>query len=297
VSQVAPWAYDLSELPPPPPPALVVDQVCAAYGPYRALFGVSFTVRAAQIVALLGSNGAGKSTVARVVTGLLPVTNGRVFLAGSEATNLPAHALARGGVAHVPEGRGVFGRLTVEENLTISFHSRLGRSKVQSALEQAFLTFPILAERRHQRAGTLSGGQQRLLSLAKVLVAPPRLLVADELSLGLAPIVVDAVYEGLRQIHSRGTAIVVIEQQVERVLELASSAVVLEHGQVAFEGSAADARAAVGALLQRRSAATSHPVPSGSHPGWTRPQLEWRWARRRHQARDIALGSSSEYQQ
>ncbi len=199
----------------PTAPALEVSHVSAGYGPYRALFDVSFTVPVGGVVALLGSNGAGKSTVARVVTGLVPSDRGTISIGGQDMTGKPAFRIARHGVAHVPEGRGVFANLTVEENLVVAYRQRLGRKAVTGALGRTYETFPVLGERRRQRGGTLSGGQQRLLSLAKVLVAPPRLLVADELSLGLAPVVIDAVYVGLRDIHRAGTALLVVEQQVD----------------------------------------------------------------------------------
>ncbi|MHB8219762.1 MAG: ABC transporter ATP-binding protein [Acidimicrobiales bacterium] len=238
--------------PPTAPAALDVDGVSAAYGPYRALFNVSFRVPAGSVVALLGSNGAGKSTVARVVSGLLPSTSGTIRMDDVDVTGWPAHRIARAGMAHVPEGRGIFASLTVEENLTVVFRQRAGRAGVAAALDRAYQSFPVLGERRKQRGGTLSGGQQRLLSLAKVLVVPPRLLVADELSLGLAPVVVDAVYEGLRAINATGTAILVVEQQVDRALDLADGAVVLEHGAAAFVGLATQATVAVEKVLAAR---------------------------------------------
>jgi len=233
-------------------PILELDGVSASYGPYRALFGVSFAVGAGEAVALLGSNGAGKSTVARVVSGLLAVTEGRMTMEGVDRTNQQPYRLARAGVAHVVEGRGVFGRLNVEENLTLAFRQRVGRGGLVACLEQAYEAFPILALRRHQKGANLSGGEQRMLSLAKVLVVPPRLLVADELSLGLAPAVIDVVYENLRRIHSAGTALLVVEQHVDRIVGLAARAIVLEHGSVAFLGRASDAVAAVEALLAAR---------------------------------------------
>jgi branched-chain amino acid transport system ATP-binding protein len=236
---------------------LVLDNVCAGYGPYRALFNVSFRVPAGGVVALVGSNGSGKSTVARTVTGLVTATEGRVLLSGRDITKLPAYKIARLGMAHVVEGRGVFSSLTVAENLTLAFRQRAGRHLLAGNLERAYEAFPILGERRRQLAGTLSGGQQRLLSLAKVLVVPPQVLVADELSLGLAPVVVDTVYEGLREINGNGTALVVVEQQVTRVLELADHAVVLDRGSVAYEGAPSGAGQAVEKIMARREAAAS----------------------------------------
>jgi branched-chain amino acid transport system ATP-binding protein len=236
---------------------LSLQGVCAAYGPYRALFDVTFRVPPRGVVALVGSNGAGKSTVARTVTGLVTATSGRVMFDGVDVTGLPAYKIARLGMAHVVEGRGVFSTLTVEENLTIAFRQRAGRSKLSANLERAYTAFPILGERRKQMAGNLSGGQQRLLSLAKVLVVPSKVLVADELSLGLAPVIVDQVYEGLQEINRNGTALVVVEQQVHRALTLANWAVVLDHGSVAYEGEPGGASEAVEALMARREEAAA----------------------------------------
>ena len=236
---------------------LTLRNVSSAYGPYRALFDVSFRVPAGGVVALVGSNGAGKSTVARTVTGLVTASAGQVLFDGRDVTNLPAYKIARLGMAHVVEGRGVFSSLTVEENLTLAFRQRDGRGKLRDNLERSFSAFPILGERRRQMAGTLSGGQQRLLSLAKVLVVPSKVLVADELSLGLAPVVVDTVYEGLEEINRNGTTLVVVEQQVHRVLQLANWAIVLDHGSVVYEGEPAGAAKSVEALMERREKAAA----------------------------------------
>jgi branched-chain amino acid transport system ATP-binding protein len=237
-------------------PVLILENVNASYGPYRALFDVSFKVPAGGVLALVGSNGAGKSTVARTVTGLVTASSGRIVFADTDITKMPAYKIARLGMAHVVEGRGVFASLTVEENLTLAFRQRAGRKLLAGNLDRAYAAFPILGERRRQRAGTLSGGQQRLLSLAKVLVVPPHILIADELSLGLAPVVVDAVYDGLKEINRNGTALVVVEQQVSRALELADCAVVLDRGCVAYQGEPSGAGKAVEAIMARREQAT-----------------------------------------
>jgi branched-chain amino acid transport system ATP-binding protein len=234
------------------PPALELDEVSAAYGPYRALFAVSFSVGEGEALALLGPNGAGKSTVARVASGLVPVSSGRVRVDGRDVTGEPAWRIARAGLAHVPEGRGVFLSLSVEENLVLAFARRARRGNVSASLERAYARFSLLGERRRDRAGTLSGGQQRLLSLAKVLIVPPKVLVADELSLGLAPSVIDDVYAALADVRREGTALVVVEQQVDRALAIASSAVVLERGSVAYFGPAPGARTVVERVLARR---------------------------------------------
>ena len=221
-------------------PALALRGVTAAYGPFRALFGVDLEVRSGEAVALLGANGAGKTTVARVATGLVAPTTGRVEVAGSDLAGRPAYAFARAGVAHAPEGRSVFATLTVEENLTLG-RRRLGRAVVQTGLEKAFELFPVLGQRRTQLAGTLSGGQQRMLSLARVLVEEPTVLVADELSLGLAPIVVDSVYEVLGRLRGQGISLLVVEQQVGHALDLCDRVVLLRHGSVAWEGASDEA--------------------------------------------------------
>jgi branched-chain amino acid transport system ATP-binding protein len=219
---------------------LELRDVCASYGPFRAIFDVSFSVPERGVVALLGANGAGKSTIARVVTGLVPLRSGSVRFAGRELGGFKAWKIARLGIVHAPEGRSVFASLTVQENLTLDFSRTLGRRRVAEGLDRAFELFPRLGERRAQIAGTLSGGEQRMLSLARVLVRPPRLLVVDELSLGLAPIVIDALYETLRRVNEAGTALLIVEQYVARALALAQSAVVLRHGEVVYDGSVAE---------------------------------------------------------
>ncbi|MGA3216472.1 MAG: ABC transporter ATP-binding protein [Acidimicrobiales bacterium] len=218
------------------PPVLELRGVSAAYGRYRALFEVSLSIPAGSVTALVGPNGAGKSTIARVVTGLVPSTKGTIVFAGEDVTGLSTWRLVRLGIAHAPEGRSVFATLDVEDNLRLTFMRALGRKGTGEALERAFGRFPGLAHRRRQLAGTLSGGEQRMLALARVLAVPPKLLVVDELSLGLAPRVVDDVYKALREIRDAGTSLLVIEQQLPRALELAGQIVVLRKGQVVEAG-------------------------------------------------------------
>ena len=187
-----------------------------------------------------------------MATGLVPVTAGSVFFEGSDITGMAAHRIAHLGVAHVPEGRGIFSSLSVEENLELAFRQKCGRKGVADACERAYAAFPALAPLRRQMGGTLSGGQQRMLSLARVLATPPRLLIVDELSLGLAPVVIDAVYEGLLAVRDSGCALLVVEQQVDRALAIADRAVLLAHGSVAWAGAAAGAGDAVETLLSGR---------------------------------------------
>jgi len=215
---------------------LELCDVDAGYGPFRSLFGVSFLVRSGGVLALLGSNGSGKTTIARVCSGLIVPTGGKVMFDGSDITGEPAYRYARLGIVHAPEGRSVFATLSVEENLELTFRRSRGRAGVRAALDQAYELFPRLGERRSQTAGTLSGGEQRMLSLSRVLVERPRLLIADELSLGLAPIVVDEVYRTLATIRDSGTTLLIVEQHVHHALALADDAIVLSKGEVAYAG-------------------------------------------------------------
>lgn len=228
-------------------PVLELRDVTADYGPFHALFGVSLQVAPGEAVALLGANGAGKTTVARVATGLVAPASGSVLVHGEDFTGAPAHRFARAGVAHAPEGRSVFATLTVEQNLRLSFRRSKGRRGVAGALDSAFSHFPVLHQRRHQVAGSLSGGEQRMLSLARVLVEAPPLLVADELSLGLAPVVIDAIYRELERLRAEGTALLVVEQQVGSALALCDRVVLLGHGSVDLEGPVSEIEAGLAA--------------------------------------------------
>jgi branched-chain amino acid transport system ATP-binding protein len=221
-------------------PMLELEGVDASYGPFRALFGVSLTVPANSAVALVGPNGAGKTTVARVCSGLLTPTKGRLRFQGDDVTGLSTHELARHGIAHANEGRSVFASLSVEDNLTLSFRQAFGRTGVAAALDQAFELFDRLRERRGQIAGSLSGGEQRMLALARVVVLRPKVLVADELSLGLAPIVVDEVYRALGRVREGGTSVVLVEQHLDRALDFADRAVAFDTGEVTWEGPSAE---------------------------------------------------------
>jgi branched-chain amino acid transport system ATP-binding protein len=222
-------------------PVLELRDVSAAYGPFRALFGVSFAVEAGEAVALVGSNGAGKTTVARVASGLVKPTSGTLLVDGADLTGARTYRFACAGVAHAPEGRSVFATLTVEQNLSLSFQRVKGRRGVQASLDQAYAMFPVLGNRRRQVAGTLSGGEQRMLSMARVLVEVPKVVIADELSLGLAPIIVEELYRSLERLRAEGTALLVVEQQVGHALELCDRVVVLDHGAVSWSGPSAEA--------------------------------------------------------
>jgi len=221
-------------------PVLALDGVHAGYGQFQALFGLSLEVAPGHALAIVGHNGMGKTTVARVASGLIVPTRGRVLVDGQDFTGRPTQDFVRAGVAHAPEGRSVFATLSVQENLTIAFRKKFGRKGVPSALDRVYTMFPRLGERQRQLAGSLSGGEQRMLTLARVLVLEPRLLIADELSLGLAPIITDEVYGVLMQIKESGTSLMVIEQHIRHALEVADEVVVLDRGTVGYSGPAND---------------------------------------------------------
>jgi ABC-type branched-subunit amino acid transport system ATPase component len=226
-------------------PMLSARGVDFAYGQLQVLFGVDFTVDDGEMVALLGTNGAGKSTLLKVISGLGLPTSGTVRYRGQDITYLDAERRTRLGISQVPGGRAVFGPLTVAENLRLYGHS-LGRrrSDVDALADHCFATFPRLAERRNSLAATLSGGEQQMLGLCKALILRPRLLIIDELSLGLAPVVVGQLLELVREINATGTAVVLVEQSVNIALGLVDHAYFMEKGQMRFDGPSA-------ALLER----------------------------------------------
>jgi branched-chain amino acid transport system ATP-binding protein len=220
-------------------PLLAVDDLEVAYGDARALFGVSFDVRPGGALAVLGRNGAGKSSLGAAIAGAVPVTAGTIHFDSREITSLGAHRVGRLGMAYVPEERAIFPNLSVYDNLRLRLRHAVPRAERAATLERAFQTFPVLAERRRQ----ISGGEQQMLSLARVLAAPPRLLIADEMSLGLAPKMVDLVFDSLRQARGEGVTVILIEQYVERALDFADDALILSRGRIAWQGAASDARA------------------------------------------------------
>jgi branched-chain amino acid transport system ATP-binding protein len=211
------------------------------YGSARALFGVSFTLEEGRALAVLGANGAGKSSLAAAIGGAVGIAGGSITIAGQDVTRWPSYRVARLGVAYVPEGRGIFPHLSVVDNLRAMLRHAVPPRQRADALERAVEIFPILGERRHQAAGTLSGGEQQMLALARVLAAPPRLLIADEMSLGLAPRMVDVVFDGLDRAKREGVTVLLVEQYVERALAFADDALVMRQGEVAWRGAAADA--------------------------------------------------------
>ncbi len=220
------------------PTTLEVENLCVRYGQAVAVSDTSFRIRQGQALAILGPNGAGKSSLARAISGLVPASSGSVKLNGRDITSDAAYRIRKAGVIHLPEGRGVFRRLSVADNLRMATTTVRGRQGRLDAIERTFEYFPNLADRRRQMAGSLSGGEQQMLSLARALITSPTLLIADELSLGLAPLLVDSVFEGLGRARRDGVTLLIIEQYVHRALQFADECLVLQRGEVAWTGEA-----------------------------------------------------------
>lgn len=220
-------------------PLLAVHALEAGYGDVQVLWGVDLDVAAGEIVCVVGSNGAGKTTLLRTVSGLLRARAGRLLVDGRDMTTARPAAILGAGVAHVPEGRRLFSAMSVEDNLRMGAFLRCDESEVRRDLARVYQLFPILAERRRQDAGTLSGGEQQMCAIGRGIMAAPRLLMIDELSLGLAPQAVEALTEAILRIRGEGVAILLVEQDVLAALELADRAFVLDRGRVVTSGSAA----------------------------------------------------------
>ncbi len=218
-------------------PLLKVSNLNVHYGPAQALSSISFELGATKSVAVLGSNGSGKSTLARVLSGLVMPTSGTIEVEGRNLTNKQGHVWRRAGIVHLPEGRGVFRGLSVIDNLRMGLAAEKDIDK-SAAIDHAVELFPVLGQRRRQLAGTLSGGEQQMLSLARALMVQPKIVVADEMSLGLAPQLVDVVFDGLRRALDSGVSIIMIEQFAARALDFADDALILKRGSLAWSGPA-----------------------------------------------------------
>lgn len=215
---------------------LEVKELVSGYRDLDVLHGLNFQLEAGQFVSIVGSNGAGKTTLLRTISGLLKPRSGEIWLAGERVDGLEPHAIVERGITQVPEGRQLFPYMTVLENLEVGSYNRAARAQRQETLAMMFELFPILAERQQQQARTFSGGEQQMLATARALMSRPRLLMLDEPSWGLAPILVSRLFETLKQINQRGTTILLVEQNVGAALRLADHAYVLERGQIVLDG-------------------------------------------------------------
>jgi branched-chain amino acid transport system ATP-binding protein len=219
---------------------LTLSAVSASYGSVPAIGDISIDVGEGEAVGLLGANGAGKSTTLRAISGLMRLTAGTITFLGTNIAALPPYKVAELGIAHVPEGRQVFPEMTVQENLEIGSYVPRAKADRGHTLDLVFGIFPVLAERRRQLAGTMSGGEQQMLAVGRGLMLKPRLLMLDEPSLGLAPVMTDITFQKIQEIHAMGTAILLVEQNVARALTLVQRAYVLESGKIIMRGSSAD---------------------------------------------------------
>ena len=209
-----------------------------SYGQIKAVKGIDIEVKQGELVCLIGANGAGKTTTLKALSGMLPPSRGEVMFDGERITGAPSHALVRRGIALVPEGRGIFGRLTVEENLRLGAYARRDDSGIRQDMERAYGLFPRLAERRRQFAGTLSGGEQQMLAIGRALLSRPRLLLLDEPSMGLAPMLVQKIFEIIRKIAAEGVTLLLVEQNAKLALAISHRGYVFESGRVALTDTA-----------------------------------------------------------
>ncbi len=221
-------------------PTLELAGVHAGYGDFQALFGVGLRVEPGEAVGVVGPNGAGKTTLLRVISGLIRPRSGTLRFGGQDLAALPAHELPALGVAHVPENRRLFPHLTVEENLRVGAYAKAARARFAERRDRVYTMFPRMRERRHQLAGTMSGGEQQMCAIGRALMSGPRILLLDEPSAGLAPLVVKQVFDLVRRIREEGLTVLIVEQNVAQVLRVVDRAYVLETGRVSADGAAAD---------------------------------------------------------
>ena len=219
---------------------LEVKDLEVYYGMIQAIKGISFEVNQGEVIALIGANGAGKTTTLHTITGLLSPKKGSVLFEGQDITKVPAHKIVSMGMAHVPEGRRVFSQLSVYENLKLGAYTRKDRSNIDKELQSIYERFPRLAERKNQLAGTLSGGEQQMLAMGRALMSKPSIVLMDEPSMGLSPILVDEIFDIIESISKSGTTVLLVEQNAKKALSIADRAYVLETGKVVLEGDAKD---------------------------------------------------------
>lgn len=217
-----------------------VKDIEVYYGMIQAIKGVSFHVNQGEVIALIGANGAGKTTILHTISGLLSPKSGSVLFEGQDITKVPGHKIVSMGMAHVPEGRRVFAQLTVLQNLKMGAYTRKNKEEIRQTLENVFLRFPRLEERQNQLAGTLSGGEQQMLAMGRALMSHPKIILMDEPSMGLSPIFVNEIFDIIQEVSKGGTTVLLVEQNAKKALSIADRAYVLETGRIVLEGKAAD---------------------------------------------------------
>lgn len=217
---------------------LEIKDIEVYYGVIQAIKGISFEVNEGEVIALIGANGAGKTTILHTITGLLSPKKGSVIFEGQDITKVPAHKIVALGMAHVPEGRRVFAELSVYQNLKMGAYTRKDKSEVEHTLEMVYKRFPRLEERKNQLAGTLSGGEQQMLAMGRALMSHPKIIVMDEPSMGLSPILVNEIFDIIQEVSAGGTTVLLVEQNAKKALSIADRAYVLETGKIVLEGDA-----------------------------------------------------------
>ena len=219
---------------------LEVKDLEVYYGVIQAIKGISFEVNKGEVIALIGANGAGKTTTLHTITGLISPKKGHVIFEGKDITKVPAHKIVSMGMAHVPEGRRVFAELSVYENLRMGAYTRKDKSEIEESLVNVYKRFPRLEERKNQMAGTLSGGEQQMLAMGRALMSKPKIILMDEPSMGLSPILVNEIFDIIRAVSESGTTVLLVEQNAKKALAIADRAYVLETGKIVLEGNAKD---------------------------------------------------------
>ncbi|MCI8835826.1 MAG: ABC transporter ATP-binding protein [Ruminococcus sp.] len=217
---------------------LEIKDIEVYYGVIQAIKGISFEVNEGEVIALIGANGAGKTTILHTITGLLSPKKGTVIFEGKDITKVPAHKIVSLGMAHVPEGRRVFAELTVYQNLRMGAYTRKDKAEIEQTLEMVYKRFPRLEERKNQLAGTLSGGEQQMLAMGRALMSHPKIIVMDEPSMGLSPILVNEIFDIIQEVSAGGTTVLLVEQNAKKALSIADRAYVLETGKIVLDGDA-----------------------------------------------------------
>lgn len=219
---------------------LEIKDLKVSYGMIQAIKGISFEVNKGEVIALIGANGAGKTTILHTITGLLNADSGSVTYEGKDITRMPGHKIVSMGIAHVPEGRRVFANMTVLQNLKLGAYTRKGKAEIAETLEMVYTRFPRLKERKNQLAGTLSGGEQQMLAMGRALMSHPQIILMDEPSMGLSPIFVNEIFDIIEEVSKSGTTVLLVEQNAKKALSIADRAYVLETGNIVLDGKASE---------------------------------------------------------